>query len=300
MQHIDIALLRALDALVRARSVTAAGRELGLTQSATSHALARLRATFGDDLFVRTASGMVPTALAEELAGRARAILADVERLAADRARFDPATARRTFAIAMSDGGQLLVLPALLEDLAAAAPGVTVTVRAPSPHDGRLLATGELALALGAPRAGDGLYRQALLEDRLVWVIRRTPRGPARLSLADYAARGRVRIEGRGPNQALERALAEAALGPVSTVTVHSLLAAVLIVLRSDRVLAASYETATALAHAMPLRVVEPPLAFGGIPIVQQWHARLHSDRAHAWLRQRIKRLVDRRAWARR
>src|SRR5690348_7783221 len=97
--HVDLDLLRALEALVRHRSVTAAGRELGLTQSATSHALARLRDAFGDPLLVRTPAGMEPTTVAEQLVGPVQKILGDVARLVEARGEFEPATARRTFAV---------------------------------------------------------------------------------------------------------------------------------------------------------------------------------------------------------
>lgn len=294
--HVELDLLRALDALVRHRSVTLAGRELGLTQSATSHALARLRAAFDDELLVRGGSAMVPTAVAEQLAQRARRILNEVADLTATRATFEPRTARRTFAIAMSDGGQLLVLPALLADLAEHAPGIAIAVRRRSDRDDALLESGELALALGGP-LGARLYRQTLIEDHLVWAVRREHRGKARLSLAEYARRGRVQIALRS-EPAVDQALAADGLSIVS-VTVHSLLAALMIVLRSDRVLTLSNETARALEDTMRIRVLPTAIELPRVAIGQQWHARHHDDPGHVWLRQRIKHLCDRRAWRR-
>jgi DNA-binding transcriptional LysR family regulator len=194
----------------------------------------------------------------------------------------------------MSDGGQLLVLPALLAELAARAPGITVAVRAPAPDAARRLAAGELDLALGrATGEATGLYRQTLIEDHLSLVVRRTPRAP-RLRLPEIARRGLVRIEGRGGDQ-LAQALA--AHRPPPTVTVHSLLAGVMVVIRSERVLVTGAETAFALSRALPIRACDPPTELGGVTISQQWHARLHADPAHVWLRQLVKQLCDRRAW---
>jgi DNA-binding transcriptional LysR family regulator len=318
--HVDLDQLRALDALVRLRSVTAAGRAIGLTQSATSHALGRLRAAFGDALLVRTREGMVPTAMAEELAERARRILADVERLAGSRAVFDPRTARQTFTLAMSDGGQLLVLGPLLDRLAREAPGVTIAVRPGGGDTAHLLETGEVALALGgAARAGGSLYQQVLIEDELVWVVRKAARTPTQLSLDAYVARGRVRIArpgSAGPRSTpagsaesiarvdrpggeplLDRALAHAKLPAPATVTVHTLLAALLVVLRTDRVLTMSAQVAHALARVMPIRALPPATPLGTVAIAQRWHARFHADPGHAWLRQQLKQIVDRRAW---
>jgi molybdate transport repressor ModE-like protein len=299
--HLDLDALRALDALVRLRSVTAAGRELGITQSATSHALARLRDVFGDPLLVRTpgarAGGMTPTPLAESLAAPVHKILDDVARLAEAHVAFDPRSARRTFTLAMSDGGQLLVLPALLARLAREAPGVSVVVRLPSPEDPRHLASGDVDLVLGR-LGGDAsaLYKQVLIEDELVWVVRRGTH--RRVTLAAYARRGRVQIEGRGGDpERLSRALASEGLPPVSTVTVNGLLAALMLVIRTDRVLTTTAETARALASALPIAACAPPVPLGSVAIAQHWHARVHADPAHAWLRGQIKHLCDVRAW---
>jgi DNA-binding transcriptional LysR family regulator len=298
--HADLDQLRALEALVRLRSVTAAGRAIGLTQSATSHVLARLRAVFGDDLLVRTRAGMVPTAAAEGLAEGARRILAEVAELHETRAAFDPATARRTFVIAMSDGGQLMLLPTLLEQLAKTAPGVSIALQPAGGDVTRLLETGAIALELGTSRGKDPatLRQQTLFDDRLVWVVRKSTPAPTRLSLAEYVARGRVRIERPGGEPALDRALAVANLPPPSTVTVHSLLAALMIVQRTDRVLTMASEAAKAVALAMPLRVLPAAVGFGALKIVQRWHPRVQTDPAHTWLRQYIKRIADSRSWA--
>ena len=293
---LDLDLLRALVALVRLCSVTAAGRAIGLTQSATSHALARLRTAFGDELLVRSARGMVATVRAEQLAEHARKILDQVDALARPPGEFDPSTARRTFAIAMSDGGQLLVLPALLEELARDAPSVAIAVRAPGSDDESKLASGELALRLGGHDGGRELYRQVLLEDRIVWLVRGRRGRP--ISLHDYVRRGRVRVARPTAEPRIERALAAAGLPAPPAVTVQSTLAALLVVLRSERVLTMTAEVSRALARSLPIRVVEPPVALGSVTIAQQWHARVHGDAAHAWLRARIKRITERRAWA--
>ncbi len=176
---------------------------------------------------------------------------------------------------------------------------MTIAVRAPGPDDDRLLASGELALRVGGERTSPGLYRQTLIEDSIAWLVRAARRVPRTLSLADYARRGRVRVARRGANPRVDRALADAGLPPPDTVIVQTLLAAVMVVARSDRVLAVSGELALALSRALPVRMVEPPIALDPISIAQHWHARVHTDPAHAWLRACIKRIADRRVWRR-
>src|SRR5512145_3122203 len=99
----DLNLLPVFEALLETGSVTAAAKRVGLTQSATSRALSRLRDTFGDPLFVRSGRGLVSTQRARELAGPLARTLGELEALLEGRARFDPATARRRFVVAAID-----------------------------------------------------------------------------------------------------------------------------------------------------------------------------------------------------
>ena len=130
LRSLDLNLLVVLDALIAERSVQQAGRRLGLSQSATSHALDRLRKLLGDQLLVRTASGMEPTPRALSLAGPLRAALQDIEgALTPD--TFDPVAAEGGFTIAVETYGTIVVLPQLVE-IRKEAPGIEITVRSGS------------------------------------------------------------------------------------------------------------------------------------------------------------------------
>ena len=124
VQDIDLNLLRVFDAVLHERGVTPAAARLGLTQPAVSNALARLRALFGDALFVRTAGGMDATPFARELAEPVRQALALLESALAHGPGFDPATSTRAFRFYMSDLGQIEFLPPLVERVQRDAPGV--------------------------------------------------------------------------------------------------------------------------------------------------------------------------------
>ena len=91
----DLNLLSVFQAVYRERQISSAARKLGLTQSAVSNALARLRRSFDDELFVRTGQGMQPTPMAEQLAEPIGAALAQVALALNQRSRFDPATSTR-------------------------------------------------------------------------------------------------------------------------------------------------------------------------------------------------------------
>jgi DNA-binding transcriptional LysR family regulator len=124
VQDIDLNLLRVFDAVLHERGVTPAAGRLGLTQPAVSNALARLRALFGDPLFLRTPGGMDATPFARELAGPVRQALALLESALAHGPGFDPATSARAFRFYMSDLGQIEFLPPLVERVQHEAPGV--------------------------------------------------------------------------------------------------------------------------------------------------------------------------------
>src|SRR5690349_3150898 len=113
----DLNLLVALEFLIREKNVTRAAARLGVTQSAMSHTLNRLRSHFEDPLLVRKGSEMVATPLGEKLAADLGPALAEVESIAKRRSKFDPKTAVRRFTIIASDYAQVVVLPALLDKL---------------------------------------------------------------------------------------------------------------------------------------------------------------------------------------
>src|SRR5712692_11609664 len=124
VQDVDLNLLRVFDAVLVARCETPAAARLGLTQPAVSNALARLRALFGDALFVRTPAGMYATPFARELAEPVRQALALLESALAHGPVFDASTSTRAFRFYMSDLGQVEFLPPLVERALRVAPAV--------------------------------------------------------------------------------------------------------------------------------------------------------------------------------
>ncbi|HRC58747.1 MAG TPA: LysR family transcriptional regulator, partial [Kofleriaceae bacterium] len=126
---LDLNLLRSLDALLTERHVTRAAARLGVTQSAASHALARLREEVGDLLLVRGPGGsLLPTPRAEQLGPVVRRALSDIAAAWREQ-EFVPGSARRTFTIGAGDFAELVLLPALAARLAATAPSVDLFVR---------------------------------------------------------------------------------------------------------------------------------------------------------------------------
>ncbi len=129
INDVDLNLLRAFDAILRDRSVTIAAARVGLTQPAMSNALARLRTLFGDALFVRNPRGMHPTPYAQSIAEPVRRALGLIEATLTQAGDFVPAESDRPFRVHMSDIGEMVFLPPLLERLQREAPNVKLETR---------------------------------------------------------------------------------------------------------------------------------------------------------------------------
>tara|TARA_R110000868_G_scaffold11116_2_gene54446 strand:+ start:1532 stop:2506 length:975 start_codon:yes stop_codon:yes gene_type:complete len=125
---LDLNFLRIFDALMQEKSVVGAAAQLGVTASAVSHALAKMREQFEDDLFVRTADGMRPTLRAEAMYVHAREALLHI-RLAVSTSKFVPATSNRTLTVAANDHVTAVLLPDVIRRVSELAPNLNVVVR---------------------------------------------------------------------------------------------------------------------------------------------------------------------------
>jgi DNA-binding transcriptional LysR family regulator len=126
LRKIDLNLLVMFDALMSEGSVAAAALKVGITPSAMSHALGRLRRTLNDDIFRRTPRGMVATRRACQLAQRTRGLLKDIDRAFSEQLEFDPKTSERSFRIRLSDYLVGCLMPRTCVRLRREAPRLTV------------------------------------------------------------------------------------------------------------------------------------------------------------------------------
>jgi DNA-binding transcriptional LysR family regulator len=286
----DLNLLASLDLLLETRSVTAAAARAGVTQSAMSRTLARLRDAFRDPLFVRTRRGMEPTAAAAALAVPVRAAIEQARAVFAGPPAFDPRTAERAFTIAASDFSALVLLPALVRRMRTTAPGVTVRAvpLAPIPTDALDTGTADLVVGFsGAPRSN--VRWQLLFEDTLACVARKQhPALDRTLTLARYLACRHLSITPAGTGDGVDRALGRRGRRTIAVHATHFLVAPALL-RDDDLILTTGARVANALAKLAPLAVVEAPIEIGPLRIGQLWHERNDRDPAHAWLRALVK-----------
>ncbi len=173
LRKVDLNLFALFALMLRHRSASAAARELGVTPSAVSHGLARLRKLLGDELFVAGPDGMQPTARALDLAPSVQDGLGRLA-TALDRRRFDPADAAVTFAIAATDYGISLTLPQLMRRLATLAPQAHVRIFPSGRSDViQQLEDGRLHVVLGwFDKLPEYIQRHTLLTDHEAIVVR--------------------------------------------------------------------------------------------------------------------------------
>lgn len=287
-RDLDLNLLVVLDAVLAESSVSAAGVRLGLTTSAVSHALGRLRRAFGDPLLVRAGRHLVPTPRAAALGAETRAILAAVDGLLAPAAFFDPATLTRTFRVYATDHVLAVLGAAFDRQLAERAPRAGVQFLANPADEVPALRDGSVDLAIGAYDAlPPELSIQRLFDDRFVCVLRGAhPRACSKLTLARYLALEHVLVAPRGrPGGAVDELLAERGLSRRVARTVPHFLAALLLVSESDYVVTISERLARALAPRFGLELAALPLSSEPYTLSQIWHPRWDHDPAHRWFR---------------
>jgi DNA-binding transcriptional LysR family regulator len=210
LRAIDLNLLPVFEAVYVARSLTRAAEQLNMTQPAASNALARLRAAFGDELFVRAGRGMSPTPAAQALIAPVREALGRLRAGLESRDAFAPEHSERVFNIAVRDAAASALLP-LLAQAMAAAPGVRVQCHPVDRADiARELASGRLDFAIDVPvLARPELDSALLFRDRYGLALRRGhPRARGRLTLSAFLELRHILVSSRRAG----RTLIEAAL----------------------------------------------------------------------------------------
>ncbi len=310
MTDFDLNLLRVFDLLYEEGSVTKTAARLHLTQSAVSHALARLREMLDDPLFVRVPTGLQPTERARQLAPRLRMALADIQSAIAAPI-FDPARSNRHFTISAGPYfyGITVSLMALLRQTA---PYTTLQIINTSPYITQALDQQQMDVVLGAFDKVPSRFRsEVLFYDELVWVIgaqhplanhrldHKTLLAQPRLGIAPTLSSERMPTPGR--DELVRHAIV--GLGDESEAHGSPLIAKQMMVYDADLAMAVTAATdmvalvprcyAETCASSGQIRVIELPKGrLKPIEIMMTWHSRYHDDPGSIWLRQAIRNAI--------
>jgi DNA-binding transcriptional LysR family regulator len=283
---LDAHLLKLLVAVVDAGSITRAAHALGVTQSAVSHQLDKLRAITGDALFVKSGRGIVATARAQALAEQAQELLGQLERFARS-GHFDPAHWQTTITIAANDLQRDTLLPALVGRMAAQAPGVCLRVIPSNVPTLEMLRQEHCQLVISPrPPEGSDILQKRLFQDRYrVFydpAVREAPRSRAEYLAADHVT---VMYEARRALD-LDAELAQRGVARRFTVWVPGFAGLPPFIRGSARL-----ATAPGLLqlHLMQgLASTRVPVPCPVLPMYMVWHLRHQQDPAHRWLREQI------------
>ncbi|MES2911465.1 MAG: LysR family transcriptional regulator [Pseudomonadota bacterium] len=290
---LDLNLLQVFDALMRTRSVTLAGEKIGLSQSATSNSLQRLRDALGDPLFIRTPKGMEPSPLAMELEIPIRNTL-DQLRDTLQRTRvFEPATATRTFRLLLSDIAQQQHMPLMVSEMRRQAPRVTLeTVALPLREAKQAMVDGELDLAMGfLPDLGADFHRQSLFAETWTCVVSKDhPTIGETLTEAQYIAASHIAYH---PAVSIHSVLDQLLVAQFSSkgikrkigLSVPYWIGLASTIAACDLILTAPVGPALSMTQLANVRIVPLPFELPQIDLCMQWHTRMHRDPANQWFR---------------
>jgi DNA-binding transcriptional LysR family regulator len=290
LASLDLNLLLVLHTVLIERSVLRAARQLHVTPSAISNALARLRAALDDPLVTRSGRGIVPTPRALELAPLLARAMRDLDDVVRERA-FDPAVSQRQITLAVGDAGQIALLPRLTALLAAEMPRTPLRVVG----NDTLVASGGLAgsevdATIGAGDRGPGIQLAPLYEERLVLVARRgsLPASISRTRLAELRHVD-VHVAPGHPNRALVQSYARLGITRDIAVIAPSFTAAAAVVAETDLV-ATLPERVLDSFVGFALQRVAAPVKPPNVAIRLGWHERTDHDLAMRAFRALVRR----------
>jgi len=288
----DLNLLPVLVAIHEQGSVTAAAQRLGMSQSAVSTALAKLRQKYGDPLFHRAGHGMKATARMRALFQPLRNALGSMDDTFASESTFKPGTTQRTFTFAMSDLGEMVFLPKILKRLRERAPRAAIrSVAASAAHIERGLETGEIDLAVGYfPDLRDKSFlEQHLFFHHFVCLLRANhPITASTLSKAQFLGLEHAVVYGAGrTHEIFERYLRSKKLHRRVVLETPHFLSIPSIISRSDLVVTVPHAVGLFVKDVhMDIRIAQPPMRTPKIDLKLHWHRNFQRDPKNKWLRE--------------
>jgi len=288
----DLNLLVTLDALLQHGSVAGAGRKLGLSPSAMSRALARLRTITGDPLLVRAGRGLVATRRADAMRDEIHRLVEDARAVLRPADTVDLYGLDRTFVLRTSDGFAETIGPALLQRVAEEAPHACIRFIRKLDKDSGGLRAGDIDLETGVlgHTISPEVRAQALFVDRYVGVVRADhPLSTGTVTAARYADGRHVQVMRQGLNAGtIDEELEALGLARTIVTTVDGFAAALALTRGSDLISTVPERHTLGLRHGMVTFAL--PVHTEAFTVSLLWHPRMESDPAHRWLRTLVRR----------
>jgi DNA-binding transcriptional LysR family regulator len=287
----DLNLLPVLIKIYEHGSVSAAATRLGMSQSAISGALAKLREVYGDPLFHRVGHGMRPTARMHALIDPLRESLLRVEGTLNAEQEFNPATTSLTFTFAMSDLGEMVFMPKILRHIRDLAPHASLrSVAASADHIERGLETGEIDLAVGYfPDLRDKAFLEKhLFYHRFVCLLRANhPITATTLSLAQFLSVEHAVVSGTGRSyEIFDRYLRSKKIQRRVALETPHFMSIPFVISQSDLIVTVPHAVGVFVKSVhMNIRIAQPPMRTPRIDLKMHWHRNFQRDPKNRWLR---------------
>lgn len=296
LSQVDLNLFVVLEAIYREGNITRAGQQLNLTQPAISHALKRLRDLLQDPLFVRQGPHMVPTPFTRNMIEEVRQALQILETNLSQSRNFVPEHTRRTFQMSLWEYAEALILPSLLQRLAHAAAGMSITTSRVKRRDLETeLASGSIDLAIDIPMTtSDRVRHKQLLNEPFVVLARRGhPAIRQQLDLDTYVAQRHIQISSRrhGPSL-IDIELGRHGLRREIFLRSQHNLTASMVVSQTDMLLTLPERHAQLLNKVLVNQVYPFPLPGPRLEAHLYWHESVENDPANRWLREEIEKVL--------
>ena len=292
LSDIDLNLFVVLDAIYTEGNLTRAGEIIGITQPAVSNSLSRLRTLFDDPLFVRTADGMIPTPVAQNIIGGVRQALDLVRSSVQDSEHFDPLQSEKRFRISANDLTEAIQIPPLVRQLKDAAPKVAIECYQVRRRDLNIeLASGNLDLAIDVPLTPDPQIKHvALRQSPQVCVVRKDhPLIKNKLSLDDYLSLEHIHISSRrGGLGIVDLALGKMGKKRNIVLRTQHYLSSPLLVTTTDLAMTVPMTFARFLTSLGPVQVFDLPFDASDLETHLYWHESTDKDQANQWFRSMI------------
>ena len=289
LKDLDLNLLVVFQQMYQARHVSQVARNLGVSQPTVSNALARLRRTFGDELFVRTAQGMQPTPYAQRISEPIAHALASVTAALNQQEQFDAASSERRFVIAMTDVGEIHFMPALVAHCTKVAPGVGISsVRANALNWQEHMETGQVDLAIGAfTDIAESLFHRRLFSQQYLTMFRHGHRFEGRkIGMKEFLTAQHLFVTSReSPYDQINARLEKAGVARSVNFQVPHFTAVPYIVSSTDMVVTVPARLAQQACGPFGLSTVVPPLRLPALHTSVFWHRRYNQDSGNQWLR---------------
>jgi len=291
-RDLDLNLIIVFDHLLRHRSVSRAAVAAGATQSSVSKALNKLRAYYGDPLFLKTRDGVAPTDRALALAPDIAEFVQFTQRTLVGRGAFDPATSERVINLSVSDAAELVLVPPLMDRLKVLAPGCRIRTVDALGREQETLQSGEVDLAMYGPIKSASYIRQQKLFDHVMVVLAHPDcRFDGEITLEQLLSLEHVGIAPtRSDRASLESQLAKAGVNRrLALTTPHWLIIPYVVARDANWAAMLPRLVAEIFRDQFGLKILTPAFDLPKIEVIQYWHQRAEFDPFNIWFRTLVK-----------